>query len=290
MKRVVFVTIFALITLVGLFGYQYFTINDGKLHLIFCDVGQGDAILIKTPDNKYILVDAGPDKRVLDCLSRHMPFWERHISLAMLTHPHADHFVGYYYVVDGYRIDQFATEELTNKTDSFLKLRQLIQERNIPLRYVASGDRWKIKDSQDTPLTITVVGPTKQFLMQTSPNGSIGESREFASVVTKITYGSFEALLSGDSQVAGLLDAREKIEASIDVLQAPHHGSSSGLDEPILNFLQPKLAVISVGKNRYGHPTKKVLDLLKEKQISILRTDQRGDIKIVTDGKVWEVL
>lgn len=71
MRKYFLVITCLLCVLVGFLCYQYFTFNDGKLHIIFCDVGQGDVILIKTPSSKYVLIDAGPDKRVLECLSRH---------------------------------------------------------------------------------------------------------------------------------------------------------------------------------------------------------------------------
>ncbi|HSW97683.1 MAG TPA: hypothetical protein VLF89_07710, partial [Candidatus Saccharimonadales bacterium] len=77
MKRIIFFISFILIILFSIIGYQYFHFYDNKLRLIFCDVGQGDAIFIKTPGGSTILVDGGPDKSVLQCLSNHMPFWKR---------------------------------------------------------------------------------------------------------------------------------------------------------------------------------------------------------------------
>src|SRR6266496_901047 len=103
MKYLVLICL-TVIALASLLTYQYFTFNDGKLHLIFCDVGQGDAILIKTPSDKYILIDGGPDRAVVDCLSRHMPFWKRNIDLMLLTHPHADHFFGMFYILERYNV------------------------------------------------------------------------------------------------------------------------------------------------------------------------------------------
>jgi competence protein ComEC len=84
MKKVLLLTLSGLFLLAGIAAYQYVHFYDNKLHIVFCDVGQGDGILITTPDRHHIIVDAGPDNKILSCLSRHMPFWERTIDLIIL--------------------------------------------------------------------------------------------------------------------------------------------------------------------------------------------------------------
>lgn len=285
MKKIIIFICLTSFSLLILFVYQSVMLHDGKLHVVFCNVGQGDGILITTPNNKHILIDAGPDKKILDCLANHMPFWERTLDIVILTHPHSDHFSGLYYVLERYNVSAFATEELMNKTAGFQGLVRLIAEKKISQRVVTTGDRWRIGE-----VTITIAGPTKAYLKLTSPGGTIGESHEFASVVTHMSYGSFGALFTGDSQVSGLMESYGQIGKTIDVLHVPHHGSATGLNEEILDLLQPELAVISVGKNRYGHPTKYTLNLLQEKKIKVLRTDQMGDVEIVSDEKGWSIL
>lgn len=283
MRRIILISIFTLFGLSGLFIYQYLTFYDGKLHVVFCDVGQGDGILITTPSNKQILVDAGPDKRILDCLGKHMPFWDRTIDIALLTHPHADHFAGYYYIVDQYRIDHFTTEALRNNTDGFKELEKRLQTRELPVSFVSAGDRWRTGDG----VMIEVLGPTNTFLVSKDPDGIITNSAESASLVIQVSYGEFSVLLTGDAPIDEMTDiALDGIEG-LDVLQIPHHGSTTGIDGEVLSLLQPRMAVISVGKNNYGHPKKDVLDILQERGIDVLRTDQRGDIELVSDGKSW---
>lgn len=282
MKKIVLLILVSSLALFLLFVYQRHLFRDGKLHIVFCDVGQGDGILITTPNNKHILIDAGPDKKILDCLANHLPFWERRLDIVILTHPHSDHFAGFYYVFERYDVSVFATEKLINKTAGFQELLRIVADKKIPQHFVSAGDRWQIGT-----VKLTIAGPTKEYLELTSPGGTIGESREFASVVTYLSYGEFDLLLTGDSQVSGLMEAFEQIGKSIDVLHVPHHGSSSGLDDQVLDLLQPQLAVISVGKNRYGHPTKFTLNLLKGKRIKILRTDQVGDVEVASDGNVF---
>jgi competence protein ComEC len=278
MKKYFILSIIALGGLLGLFAFQYIKFNDGKLHIVFCDVGQGDAILIRTPSQKYILVDAGPDKKVLDCLSRHMPMWQRDIDVAILTHPHADHFMGFHFVKDRYHIKLFATEKLLNKTPAFELLMQKLTKEKIAQRFLLAGDKWQMGDGVE----IVVAGPTQAFLDSTSPGGTIGESKEFASIVTLISFGNFSALLTGDSQAIGLEQSYEEIGKPVTILQSPHHGSATGLTAELLEKFNPKTAVISVGKNNYGHPNLSTLYLLKD--IPIKRTDKDGDVAFVRDG------
>lgn len=280
MKKILFIFILALFALVGLFAYQYLKFHDGKLHVVLCNVGQGDGILITTPSNKQILVDAGPDKSILDCLSKHMPFWDRSIDIALLTHPHADHLMGYYYVIDRYRIDQFSTEELRNKSDGFLQLENSLKTRHLPIHYVAAGDTWKILDG----VTVQIAGPSRKFVFAKNPDGFITNSAESASLTTLVTYGDFSILLTGDAPIDEMAEIATARIKDLDVLQIPHHGSSTGVDGHVLDLLAPSLAVISVGKNNYGHPTPRTLGLLQERGIKYLRTDQMGDVELVSDG------
>ena len=289
MKQFFFITGLILCALVVVMGYQYARFYDGKLHVNFCDVGQGDAILIVTPNNKHILNDGGPDQKVMDCLARHLPFWERTIDLLILTHPHADHFFGMFDILQRYRVKSFATEDLQNKTQSFQELIKLLNTDHVPQRRVLAGDSWILQQSSGQDVALNVVGPTAEYLHETSPGGTIGESKEFASVVTKLSYGSFHVLLTGDSQASGLENALDDINDHLTVLQSPHHGSGTGLNDNVLTALAPKIAVISVGVNKYGHPSPVTLNLYNSHDIPYYRTDQKGDVGIISDGKTWKV-
>jgi len=276
-----------LIFLLGyIFIYQIITYNDKKLHVVVCDVGQGDAIFVRTPQGSDILIDGGPDDSVLNCLGKHMPFWDRTLEIMILTHPHSDHFIGLFEVLKNYKVKSFASEDLGNKTAGFNALMEEIKKQRIPTKYVFAGDRFILKDG----VILKIVGPTQKFIQQTSPGGTIEESSEFASLESLLIYGKFSALLTGDSQVAELRDAISNGLGNIDLLQVPHHGSRFGLTADILEVLSPKLAAISVGKNnKYGHPTSFILEMLKSLKIKTLRTDQVGDIEIISDGLSWRV-
>lgn len=286
MRKVIVFALCMLFSLIIFTFWQYAIFNDGKFHIVFCDIGQGDAVLIKTPNNKYILYDGGPDRSVLHCLADHMPFWQRKIDMVFLSHPHADHFFGMFYVLERYDIGIFVTEDLANETKAYKELLRQLAKKKTPTQYVSAGDALDIGH-----VKMIIAGPTEAYLSSTSPGGTIGESKEFASLILQVEYGTFRTLLTGDSQARGLEDALNQVQSPIDVLHVPHHGSKSGLHENILFTLDPSVAVVSVGaENRYNHPHPQIMELLQSLQIKTLRTDQVGDIKIVSNGRHWSVL
>jgi len=285
-KKFLFLSLFSLLILTGIFIYENLKFNDHKLHVVFCNVGQGDGIFVRTPTGQDVIIDGGPSDAILSCISSHTPFWDRTIELMFLSHPHLDHFVGLISVVQRYTALSFVTEELFNKTTSFQELISELHNQQIPERFVFAQDRFKTSDG----VVFKIVGPTKDFLHRTSPEGIIGENKEFASLETLVEYGNFSVLLTGDSQDTELQDALDSgliPKDGVKILQVPHHGSKSGLNPDLLQELNPKLAVISVGKNKYGHPTAEILNILRDKNIRILRTDQKGDIEFISDGKGW---
>jgi len=281
MKKYFLIVSILLFMLGCILAYQNITYNDKKLHVVICDVGQGDGIFIRTPKGIDIVIDGGPDSRIIDCISKHMPFWDKTIEMVVLSHPHADHLTGLINLSKYYTIETFVTENLKNNTVGYRALLQLLVSRKIKVNYIYAGDKFKIKDG----VVFEIVGPSKKFLQETSPNGEIGDTGELASLGSILTYGKFSMLLTGDSQASELGEALKFKNLSISVLQVPHHGSKFGLNQEILEVLIPKLAVISVGKdNKYGHPNPITLDLLKQSGSRTLRTDQVGDIEVISDG------
>jgi competence protein ComEC len=285
MKKWGIIVSIAFLSLSGFIAYDYLRFFDGKLHVVFCNVGQGDAILLRTPKGKNILIDSGPDTSILACLSKNMPFWERKIHMLILSHPHEDHFFGMYYVMDRYIALGFDTEELINNTTEFKDFLDKIQMKRIPSKMLYSGDTLRVSDG----VTISILSPTKDFLQSTSRGGIIPQKGELSSLIQQVSFGSFSLLLTGDSQAREMAQATASLAHGVDVIQVPHHGSKTGLSSTILKALHPVLAVISVGENNYGHPSKETLQLFADEKIKTLRTDQQGDIEIVSDGKNWNV-
>lgn len=286
-RKIIAAGVFILVGLAAMLTWQELQFADGKLHVVFCDVGQGDAIFIRTPNRKDILLDGGPGKKVLDCLSHHMPFWDKRLELVILSHPHQDHFAGLIDVIKVYSILSFVTENLSNESDSFAYFQKQLVEKAIQARFVYTADGIKTNDG----VGLRVLAPSQRFLKETSPRGLIGGSGEFGSLILLLSYGEFDLLLTSDAQASQLADATSLIASSIDVLQVPHHGSKTGIEKETVSQLAPKLAVISVGKgNRYRHPHEETMKILRDKDIKIIRTDHTGEIEVVSDGREWWVL
>lgn len=285
MKRLVGLFVLLLVSL-GIFTfYQKVTLQDTKLHVVFCDVGQGDAIIIKTPNNKYILFDTGPDDSVTHCLARHIPYWIRSLDVVILSHPHADHYFGLYYLLQRYKINYFLTEQVTSKNRSYKEIMSLLQKQETEIRNVFAGDTLELDR-----LVLHIVSPSYDYLQAKSPKGVMDERSENVSVMTHIAYEKFDILLTGDSPYEAILDHTFFLPETIEVMQSPHHGSKTGVNTKLVEMLEPQLAVISVAaKNSYGHPHASVLDLYTSYQVPIARTDIRGDVEIVSDGEYWEV-
>lgn len=276
MKKIYILISVCVLALGGIFFYEQAKFSDGRLHVVICNVGQGDAIFIRTPKGQDILIDGGRNSSVLACLSNNMPFWDRDIELVFATHPDADHIGGLESVFTSYKVLSFNTPKKMANTQVFSRLQRIIKEQNIPLRYIYAGDRYSL----DSNVVLLSLWPTREYI--DLDTGSF-DTNTF-SLVQVLSYGEFKTLLTGDIE-SQTLDSLFSSPSRIDVLKVSHHGSKTGLDSQIISMLSPNLAVISVGSNSYGHPTAFILDLLKEFGVKTLRTDRNGEIEIISDGK-----
>lgn len=292
MNKYLYSIFIALFLLGGLFFYEYSRFNDGKLHLVMCDVGQGDAIYIRTANGSDILIDGGPDDSVLTCLKNHMPFWDRDIEVMVLTHPHADHLTGLISVVKRYNVMLYFTENVEHKTLINKKLQDALAANNLTAKYTYSGDRIDLSDKT----SLLTVWPERAWVesnrlqdKENNSSDSVSLDINGFSLIQLLSFGNFKVLLTGD---AGVL-IQDKIATQvgkIDVLKVPHHGSKTGMSDYFLKQIRPSVALISVGdKNRYGHPAKLILDLLENNNIKYLRTDIDSEVEIVSDGNTFWV-
>lgn len=293
MRKFFYLLVLSLILLGGLFFYQSLKFNDGKLHLVICNVGQGDGVFIRTAEGNDILIDGGPDDSILNCLSNHMPFWDRKIEVVILTHPHADHLTGLISVLKRYQVMHYATENVKNNTVSYKRLQDTLADKKLTAKYLFAGDRIDFTDKTSfLTLWPDRVWFENQKLQdnQNSAKDNISLDVNGFSVIELLSYKNFKALLTGDAGV--LVEDRIAKEAGrVDVLKVPHHGSKTGMSDYFLTQTSPSLGVISAGaKNKYGHPSPEALTLLKNHTIQYFRTDKNGEIEIVTDGDGFKIV
>lgn len=264
---------------------------EPKLHLIACDVGQGDAILA-IYGTTQVLVDGGPNNQVLDCLADNLPFWDREIEVVVLTHPQTDHFKGLIEVFRRYDVGVFIATPLDSSTPEYKVLKNVVGGSGLKVINPTTG--MVIRSGL---LYLDIIYPNTELLTlePTETRGGVlgaftssRDPNEF-SVVAILRLGEFDALLVGDIGT-GVIDQvlATGLVGDVEYVKIPHHGSKNGLTRELLEVTTPEVAVISVGKgNRYGHPHKEVIEVLNERDIRILRTDKDGEIEVVTDGKSW---
>ena len=283
-----------------------FSTSSGGLKVISCNIGQGDASLI-IYKNFEILIDGGPNNKVLDCLSTYMPFWDREIEVVMITHPQADHYTGIISVLDNYKVDKILANALNSSNQSYQLLKNKTLLMGIDVINPVRGT-----SIRSNLIQLDILYPTESFLAEnyrqltagndsgevsSASSGSLGafdsklDPNEF-SIISLLRFGSFKFLFTGDASVKILDDLAttmsESGDNSINYIKIPHHGSKSALSERFYGAIKIGVASISVGKNSYGHPRPEILDLLKKHNIQVFRTDELGDIVFETDGNsIW---
>lgn len=279
MRRNIVFLLISLTFLSFLTLYHLIAFSDKNFHLIFCDVGQGDGIFIRTPKGYDMVVDGGPaDNSMTECLSRHLPFWDRDIDVVFLTHPDADHLTGLIELVESYNVESFITSKAPKDTEVYNELVSTLEEGNIEIKYVAKGDVVKTADG----LVLTIQWPTKEFL-----SGGSSDTNDY-SLVHQLKFGNLTALLTGDVPSV-YLNSITPIIGHTDIFKSPHHGSKTGVDEFTFQYSKPQIAVISAGEdNKYGHPSPEVLKILKDKGIEYKET-KYGDIEFISDGEKWRI-
>ena len=272
------------------------SLPDGKLHVIFCNVGQGDSTYIIFPNGKDMLIDGGPGSQVLACLGRHMPFWDRHIDVVALTHPQQDHMGGFQLVAERYSIGYFVRSDVRSVSESEKAFSAVLGLHRIKTKFLTSGDQIRIGEARVLALWPSTDQLEKadiawdQYMNseKTSADERVlgagtGDLNEY-SLVSLIQYGTFDVLIPGDagsSVESGYMSGYIGNEP-LEVLKVPHHGSASGMSQAYIDRIKPKYALLSVGKNSYGHPSSSIVRALESASSEIYRTDVSGDVSPIS--------
>lgn len=257
--------------------------NTGKLRLVFCDVGQGDGILVISPSGRQAVVDGGPGNKMVDCLGKYMPFWDRTVEFMVATHPQTDHLEGLVGVLENYQVKTIATTGVFAKIKLFEVWQKAIGVEGAKIYTPNIGDTIVLDrgSTPNGPVTLTVLWPPNAFASewQASPPNDLNET----GIVTRLDYGGFCAYLTADIPKEIL---EKVVDKKCDLLKIAHHGSRTGTSEAVVSEISPKIAVIQNSKNNsYGHPHKEVLDILISKDIQILRNDTDGTVVVEVSEK-----
>ena len=246
----------------------------GTLEITAIDVGQGDALAVRTPRNRWYLIDGGPRSATFDAgASRVVPYLQRRgvrrLEAIVLSHPDADHVGGLEAVIDAFPVGAVLGPGRTIGQAPHLAAVRAALARGSPWRQVKTGDVWSLDG-----VVFRVLHPGDQDL---------GDRPNDWSVILSIHFGDFDALLMGDAEET----AEERVlpvlgEETIEVLKVGHHGSRTSTTPPLLERVSPRVAMISAGaRNRYGHPAPSVLRRLAGAGATVLRTDRSGTVTVV---------
>jgi competence protein ComEC len=248
----------------------------------FLNVGQGDAELMIFPGGVKVLTDAGPDRTVVERLESVLGANEKSIDIAIISHPQSDHYGGFSYILDHYRVGAFIYNGRDDApgTKSWSALLMKIAAKNIPLITLGKGDKITIGANE-----IDILSPDENFDM----SGELNDT----GIVDLIKTPQFRVLLVGDTgfDVQDTLVA-EGVDLRADILKIAHHGSKYASDNMFLKAVNPKIAVIEVGaKNTFGHPAPETLSrIASSTNARIFRTDQDGTIRIWRDGDALKIV
>ena len=270
-----------------------------NLELVFCDVGQGDAILIKY-GFWQMLIDTGPNDQVLECLRQNMSFWDKTLELVLATHTDHDHIGGFSSVFENYHVQTILLADV-GESESYKNMLNAMKNTLMDgavvkntflgqkISFTSRGELLVLSpDEGNLPIENC---SAKQFaetiLSDAIPIELVEEqSANKRSIILLLRYFEFELLLMGDAHHSNELALIDKgLIKKVEGIKIGHHGSKSSTHHDFIKETQPEFAVISCGfNNKFGHPSSEVLQLLNENQVQHFRTDERGDLKLITNG------
>jgi competence protein ComEC len=248
--------------------------RESSLRVWVFDVGQGDAILIEAPTGEQMLVDAGPSDTVLAKLGAVLSPLDRSLDAILVTHPHEDHLAGFVEVLRRYDVETVYETGDEHGAGAQSVFWDEVALEGASHTFVQDGVSITLGD-----VTLDVMAPDASLA------GKHLQDPNLASVVLLLTYGETSLLFMGDAPTELEEEILPDLSESVDVLKVAHHGSAYSTSQTFLEVAEPRIAIISVGKNSYGHPHPVLLSRLKASGADVYRTDVDGDILITSFGR-----
>lgn len=258
---------------------NYELMPKNVLSIMAVDVGQGDALLIKFPNDKTALIDAGNVTPYFDNGNRIiLPLLDKlgikKIDFGIVSHVDADHYMGFHSLIKEGKINSIYKPLLDRTSQKDVEFEKFLSQQNIPIHYFSKE--------------IIPVGNARIYVLNDTTNNYFGNQKSNdRSGMLKLVYGTTSFLFTGDAGVAVESDYVQRYNMNLrsDVLKLGHHGSRSSTSEEFLTKVDPQMAIISAGvANKFHHPSKEILERLNNSHISALRTDLSGAILLQSDG------
>jgi competence protein ComEC len=266
------------LTMVASLGFVFWPSSQRVLRVTVLDVGQGDAILIQTPDGKDILVDGGPGRAVLRGLGDELAWHDRSIELMVLTHPQADHIIGLLGVLARYEVNRILTGPGTQPSAASNAWLAAVHAEGVDIETAHQGMSYDLGSG----VRLEILGPDASAAADPQINNT--------GVVAHLVWRDVSFLLTADIEASAersLLN--DGIELQSTVLKVGHHGSKTSSTDAFLAAVHPAVSVVSSGKdNQFGHPAAEVVERLAPYG-PVYNTADAGSIRFETDGYHWSV-
>jgi len=278
-KFSIFICFVLVLVISVIFLFNFHNISEEKLlsiHMI--DVGQGDSILIITPNGKTILIDAGDKSEGSKVASYLKKSKIETLDILIATHPHSDHIGGMPSIINNFQVGKFYMPELVHTTKTFENMLNAAKANSLKISTLPIGAKIEF----DQGIDLYFLSPFKDY----------GDNLNNWSIVMKLDYLDKSFIFTGDIEQEAEMDILTEYEPQFlrsHLLKIAHHGSSSSSSEEFLNVVRPHIGLISTGlNNSYNHPHKETLKSLKEKGVHMYRTDSQGTVVIKSNGKeIW---
>lgn len=238
--------------------------------VVFCNVGQGDASYIHIQPRLDIIIDAGKDSSVLNCLDKYMRPGDGTIELAFISHLQNDHYGGFLKIIHRYKIEHLYISNPKTSSKGITALYRLVKKEHAIVEFLYEGESLTVQNA-----VLDIFWPIRDDVQASDSKDDPNASSQ----VMLFSFNNHRILYTGDIGPKSLKMLLHQPIPNVDILKVPHHGSKNGLINEFLVLADPTYGVISVGKNNsYGHPSPKILNMLAESEIDVLRTDLIGDI------------
>ena len=259
--------------------------GKGRLEVTFVNVGQGDAAILRFPNDAFMIIDGGDRKANLDAGERYMVPVLRYYGIERIkylvgSHAHSDHIGGLETILDHVRVDTLVLPNYPSQTGIYRSLLQKAGVKQVPIAFRERGQQL----FPDPDCRVYILHPYGTY-QQTGDRS--GREVNNSSLVLKIVYGQTGFLFTGDLESnaeTDLLGYASFLKS--DVLKVGHHGSKTSTSPAFLEWIQPQMGIVSVGRfNKFKHPSKQKMELLKDQDVAVLRTDHLGALVCVSDGQ-----
>lgn len=252
---------------------------DGKLHVWVLDVGQGNALFVRTPGGHTAVIDGGPEATPLnEGIGRRIPFWQNDLDLVLLTSPKAENMMGLVDLLGRRKVKQLVQPDFSITTNVQGAWREAVGQEQAQVHQAKRGDVLRFAD--EPKIALQVLFPPDEGALADAP------------IVVKLVYEDTSILMAQSLEKPDelrLLSVVEDGELASDVLIVPDHANGESVSPRLLEAVRPGVAVISVGAdNRSGDPSPEVLQRLLASGAKVYRTDTDGTVEIiVANGQLW---